>query len=178
MKKQKIIGWLLFGCLLMPVVSGFCWLQFYKILVRKEVKRQIISGIDKKDLVHFTFTKSFAKQQLDWKHRREFVYKGQKYDVVSQTTGLDSIEYWCWHDTKETEIDHQIQSMALSNLKSDPRKAKKFNQIQHFFNSLFHQSVVQTNCLLKGELVLYLNLNHCLTSQYIKLDSPPPEFLS
>ena len=94
---------------------------FQKKQIRKELKHQIIAGIDKSELVEFTFSTQEAAN-LSWEHAKEFEYNGYMYDVVERLDKGDTIVMWCWKDDQETQLNQKLNSlmaMVLSNQKPE-----------------------------------------------------------
>ena len=113
------------------------WLHHQKHLVKKEVKRQMISGIDKKDLELLKFSKKETQTKLRWEHSKEFEYKGQMYDIVEKIVKEDSVYYWCWWDHEETKLNKELSSLANNAFRDDPKKQKRQQQLFSYLNSLF-----------------------------------------
>jgi hypothetical protein len=83
--------------------------------IKREVKQRIIEGIEAHELVTFSFSKQEVATLLDWKHAHEFIYKGQFYDIVSQTESTDSITYQCWWDKAETELNQRLNRFTAAS---------------------------------------------------------------
>ncbi|WP_419213254.1 hypothetical protein ACNR9Q_03670 [Maribacter sp. X9] len=105
--------------------------------VRHEVKQKMIAGLDKEELVLLKFTESESQSELRWEHSKEFEYKGQMYDVVSQEVQGDTIKYWCWLDHEETDINKRLQGLVDSVLGKDPQRNSNKEKLAHFYKSLF-----------------------------------------
>lgn len=91
----------------------------------------IIAGMSKEDLVLLAFSREETETKLSWHHSREFEYEGEMFDIVDTAFRGDSVFYWCWHDTEETNIGKQIDDLAARTLGGDPQKKE---QQQRFVN--------------------------------------------
>jgi len=134
---KKLIGILLLLCLIVPVAGTFTWLHLHKKAVRKEVKKELIAGIDKNELVILTFTKNEADAELKWEHSKEFEYQDQMYDVIETKVTENSITYWCWWDHKETKLNKQLTSLLTQILGTDHQKKENQQKLLHFYQSLY-----------------------------------------
>jgi hypothetical protein len=135
--KAKITGILLLLCLIAPIASTFTWLQCKKVLVRKAVKRQIMAGIDKNELVLLKFTRKESQTKLRWEHAREFEYKEEMYDIVKTETRGDTIYYWCWWDRVETALNIQLRNLVIIALNNDPQNKENQLRLSNFLKSLY-----------------------------------------
>lgn len=106
---KSITAGLLLCCVFVdPVIASFTWLYYQKAIIKREVKRQIIAGIDEDDLVLLKFSKEEAKTKLRWEHSKEFEYNRQMYDVVKTMTLGGMVYYWCWLDHEETKLNRRF----------------------------------------------------------------------
>lgn len=107
-----------------------------KYRIRKEVKRQIIAGIDKNELVLLTFSRAAINTDLRWEHAREFEYRGEMYDIVETNETGDSISYWCWWDHRETALNKSLDKLTQSACGQSPGSKEKQQRLQDFVRSL------------------------------------------
>ena len=94
--KSNLISILLFLCLFAPLTGAFVMLRVQKSLVRREVKHMLMRKINKEELVLIKVSKTQHQNELEWKHSKEFKYKGEMYDIVSVEQHGDSTWYYCW----------------------------------------------------------------------------------
>ncbi len=120
--------------LIAPVIGTFSWLQ---AIVRKEVKKQLIAGKDKEELILLKFTEEEAEIKLHWEHPGEFEYNNQMYDIVEIETKGDSISYWCWLDHEETKLNRQLKKLAAQILVNDQQNKENQKRLIHFYKSLY-----------------------------------------
>jgi hypothetical protein len=104
--------------------------------LRKEIKRQIIAGIDKNELVCLKFSKSEIHTKLRWEHAKEFEFSGEMYDIVESATIGDSVKYWCWLDYKETLLNKELKILVAENFGKSPQNKERQNRIDTFSKSL------------------------------------------
>jgi len=113
-------------------------LHFKKYRVKKEIKKRIISRLDKAELVLLKFSKDQALSELIWEHSKEFEYHNQMYDVVETETLGDSIFYWCWWDHEETKLNKELSAWVLKTLGKDPQNKENRNELIDFYKQLFY----------------------------------------
>lgn len=115
----------------------YSWLQYQKKLVKKQVKRHIMAGLDRQDLVLLKFTEAEAQAKLRWEHAREFEYEGQMFDVVEREIRGDTLFYWCWWDSEETMLNKELSALAARVWRKDARHQQQQQRLTWFFESLF-----------------------------------------
>lgn len=174
--KHKILSIFILFCFTAPLTTTFVILQFQKYYVRRDVKRKIIAGMDKKELVLLKFTRR-EKEQLDWVHSREFEYKGRMYDVVEKVEEGDTIFYRCWEDIKETALNQKLEKLAASALGENPLNQENQKQLQTFFKSLYFAAFT-TSEFPTTENITDISLFRAKIYQSLEYSPavPPPEF--
>jgi uncharacterized protein (DUF952 family) len=174
--KSIITGLLLCCVLIDPVVATFTWLHYQKTVVKKEVNRQIIAGIDNDDLILLKFSKEEAQTKLRWEHSKEFEYNQHMYDVVETVTLGDTVYYWCWPDQKETKLNRQLEKLSAQALGKDHKIREKYERLISFFNSLYYTAFFNWNVsipkLFCRQLCLFFDL---YSSIRIPPPTPPPQ---
>lgn len=135
--KKHITSILLLLTLLSPVIVTYSWMHARKTVIRKQVKRKIIAGLDTSELVLLTFTQSDLDTKLRWVHSKEFEYNTQMYDIVTHIEHGDSISFYCWWDKDETELNKQLVTLAHIAFGNDPVKQQKESKLLNFYRSLY-----------------------------------------
>nr|WKN38413.1 hypothetical protein K4G66_06825 [Tunicatimonas sp. TK19036] len=135
--KSKISGIFLLICLGLPLLVTHTWLQHQKVTIRRQVKRRIIAGLHRDELVLLTFTKKEAQTLLRWEHAHEFEYRGQMYDIVESDVESDTLKYWCWSDDEETQLNQQLSKLLAIALGHSPQNKEKQKQLIQFYKSLY-----------------------------------------
>jgi hypothetical protein len=134
---KKIIGIFLLVVLIAPFLGTYLWLRHEKSIVRKTVKKQLIAGLDKKELTLLEFSIEAAQRELEWEHSKEFRYKDRMYDVVYSKADGNSISYWCWLDKEETKLNKLLGALVAKALGNDPLQKDKEKDYTDFTKSLF-----------------------------------------
>ena len=138
--KGKVAGILLLFCLIAPITATFTFLHYQKKQIKKEVKRQIIAGIDKEELVLLKFTEEESQTKLRWEHSKEFEYNGQMYDIVDKEIRGDTIYYWCWWDHEETELNKKLDNLVAYALGHDAQRKDSQKRVEDFYKTLYFSS--------------------------------------
>lgn len=154
-----------------PAFLTFGWLQYQRILVKKQVKRHIMAGLDREDLILLKFTAAEAQAKLRWEHAREFEYEGQMFDVVEREIRGDTSFYWCWWDSEETALNKELSALAARIWSRDSRQQQHRQRLTWFFESLFFADIFtwQTPVFQTADAVLVF----CF-SAYSFFNLPPP----
>ena len=141
---RKLLTIVLTISLVAPIVLIYASLQHKLYTVRKEVKRNIIAGLDKEDLVLLKFTTKEAENELVWKHSKEFRYKDYMYDIVEKVTIGDTTYYWCWWDYQETFLSKKLQNLLSVALGTDHNKQNQDQQLAYFLKHLYVHNTTDT----------------------------------
>lgn len=136
---KNLIGIFLLICLVVPIAGSFTWLHFHKKNLRKEVKQELIAGMDKSELTVLKFYKEEVNTLVKWEHAKEFEYQGQMYDVIETQINGNIITYWCWWDHKETHLNKQLNELLTQIMGNNQQKKEKQQKLLHFYQSLFVQ---------------------------------------
>lgn len=165
--------------LILPAITTFSILQQRKHLLKKEVKSKLAS-INADKLEKFSFTYKQSNEDLDWKHSKEFEYKGKMYDVVSIQKGRDSIRYTCWLDKEETELNIKLKTILFNECLHDkPIKQCEVTFYSYYKSLFFVQYNPQSFHFI--EQTLFLKKEHKKSSYHfliIQSNLRPPNFLS
>lgn len=158
------------------MVTAIGFLKYQKKLVKKEIKRKIIAGLDKQELVLLKFSTKETQTLLRWEHAKEFEFKGEMYDVVETKITSDSIHYWCWWDFEETALNKKLFELTSLALNNNPQKKETQNQLINFYKSLFFENFYGSDFedkKLNNPMVFNLQLN--LDLIFHSPPIPPPE---
>jgi hypothetical protein len=134
---KKFIGIFLLLCLIVPFTGTVSWLNYQKKKVRNQIKHEIITGIDKSELVQLTFTIEETTSQLKWKHSKEFEFNHQMYDIVEADTTENTIIYWCWWDHQETKLNKQLTKLLAQFLGNDTQNKETKIRFANFYQTLY-----------------------------------------
>ncbi|MEZ4687596.1 MAG: hypothetical protein R3B47_16505 [Bacteroidia bacterium] len=169
MNRQLCSIFLIF-CLVAPVATiNFC-LRYQRRQIRREIKHQIMAGMDKEELVLLKFSQKETLTALRWKHSAEFEYHQQMYDIVERELREDSVYYWCWWDNKETLLNRQLNELFAHVLGNKPQEKNTRERLTHFFSSFFCENLSDWNIfsLRTGRIKTPCEVN------YQALSFPPP----
>ncbi len=160
----------------LPFGATYLGLHIQKWRVKKEVKAKLIQGLDKSELTHLTFSKSQLETDLRWEHSREFEYKGEMYDVIEQHEKSDSIEFVCWHDKAETELNQRLQTLIAKATHNSPEHHARESLYYQFLKSLAVEFVPQLHLSLSESQRNFAS--HATQYEFILLDEElkPPRF--
>ena len=126
---------------ILPVWGSFYYLQFQKKAVQKKVKRNIMHNCNDDELVFLAFTKEEIKTKLNWKHSKEFEYKGEMYDIVDFKETEDSVYYKLWWDKEETAINQRVKKLAAAVFSNSPDEQNNQLAFTLVLKFLFYEDV-------------------------------------
>lgn len=136
----------------------------------------MIAGIDCKELVTFKFSKADTDNKLNWKHSKEFEYRGEWYDIVyTDTLPGDSLQYWLFWDHEETKLNKQLVALVANAINQDPTTQQKNIHFNHFSKDIYCIELpTLQHPLQQGSAVRYSLSGASLNRPATPL-SPPPE---
>lgn len=140
-------------------MTTYVILQFHKKQIQREVKRKIIAGIDREDLVLFKFIEKETQPQLN-SDSKEFKYKGKIYDIVETHIIGDTTYCWAWGDLEETEIEEQLDKFVSFSLDNNPKNQENQKRLHKFLESLYFSGTKRKLSLIFKEFK-----NKCLFEQ-------------
>jgi len=174
--QKQVISFFLLFILIVPAFVTYTWLQQHKRAIKREVKWEMIAGIDKSELVFFIFSNKDVQTKLRWEHAKEFEYKNQMYDVVEKKVSKDSTQLWCWWDYKETKLNKQLQILLVKVFQNDSQSKEKQNQVFKFYKLVYLPSSFDWKPFISKE---YYRKTLCRNEFYISIpvliSLPPPK---
>ncbi len=102
------------------------------------VKENMISGVEKHELILLKFTEKECQTKLNWEHSKEFEYNNQMYDIVATQMEGDTTYFWCWPDNEETELNKKLNDLLAYTLGKNPERKDAQNQLVDIFNLFYH----------------------------------------
>lgn len=127
--------------MILPFAGTFLVHKIQKKQIKRTIKRKIIAGINKSELVLLKFTEKEKQTQILWEHSKEFEYQGQMYDITDFQTVGDTTYYWCWWDYEETNLNKQLNKKLSESLDGNPQNQKRQVKLYNFLNSLFWDQI-------------------------------------
>jgi hypothetical protein len=146
--------------------------------IKRELKKKLIAGIDKSELVHLKFSLK-EKEDLEWKHSKEFKYKGQFYDVVETELQDDSVMYICWWDYEETHLYKKLDEMLAKAFGNNSTQKENNKRLNDFFKSLYFTEGLSI-CSYPNQDIADFNSPYSInySSIYLKVPFQPPKGLT
>lgn len=172
--KRKVAGISLLFCLLAPILITYFFLQFQKKQVKREVKWEMIAGLDKEELVLLKLTEAETQSELRWENSKEFEYKDEMYDIVDMKVKGDTIYYWCWWDHKETKLNNQLDGLLAKVLGNNPHRQETENQLTDFFKKLFCENHADKLAVITIHKIKHINYSVEFPTIYHSPPDPPP----
>ena len=154
----------------MPLYITTVYFSYMKSRVKKEVKRQMIAGLDKSQLTLLCFTLDETQSKLKWEHPGEFEYEGFMYDIVESDTIGNRVTYWCWKDYEESELNDSLDELADMAMNNNPLQKENRNHLQQFLKSLYFDTGSSVDCIVSSTENHYIPFRESWNS----LSEPPP----
>jgi len=143
--------------------------------LKSQIKSEIQSGINPKELVLITFSKKeiHLAQLLD--SGNEIRFKDKLYDIVRSTETVNSISFYCIGDHQEDDLlaslDEHINLHVASN-----KPLKNSKNLIHHFAKLYYSLINSLQFSLEESSPSLLTYTDSYNSTAIEITAPPPEF--
>ncbi|UKN02121.1 hypothetical protein K6119_01145 [Paracrocinitomix mangrovi] len=155
----------------------FLWLNHQKSVVKHEVKSLIKEKASDDELTLLEFTAEELLREVKFEHAKEFEYKGQMYDIVKVSYKDNKIQYYCWKDHKENDLNKKMESLIASFWGEDPIKQNQKTQLMRFARNLIQHNHTNYKFLSKQSEIA--NIHYLLigySDPDLALIDPPPRF--
>lgn len=174
---RAIIGLMLIASMVVAFTGHFGLFKAKQYQARKEIKAIIKAGVPDSLRVDFYLDEIESDPNLFiWIHSKEFRYKGQMYDVVSEREENGRLIVSCIHDIKESGLFADLDQMIERQMNADSQNQNSRQHWIKLFQSLFFgsTSVAVQNVQEHNKHVFFFWVNFLSVS--FNPESPPPEF--
>lgn len=158
-----------------PVAMTYTVFQFQKKKIKKEIKRRMIAGMNRDELILLSFSSIDLINKLVWEHAKEFKYQGVMYDIESRESCGDIMHYWCWKDDKETQLNKDLHQLVCFALQRDDGQKETQNRLFDFFKIFYINTI--TPIELRQSLLISVDFffddRVLLSSAQSPLEPPP-----
>ena len=175
---KKIAALFLLAIFLFNTMGYFIAFKAMQYQIKSTIISEINLGIKTESETIVTINKNDLSE-IDWKESgREMVYNGKRFDIVKSKEDINSITYYCINDKQEetlfSNLDEHI-NMHISTDKSTTSHSSKnlVNDVVKIFFTSQHQFTFTT----QATSVCFLPFRVDYTSESIKTNSPPPQFV-
>ncbi len=142
--------------------------------IRREIVHQIKQGLSEKDLTRITVSLE-NENQLIWKDREEFRYKGTMYDIVhTEIINENTKVYHCISDSQETNLIAKYNKELQKKRKDKNNRTNSVKTIKYIqkINPIPQKvNLAFSNKLNRPNFVYHNNY----TSLSLEILSPPPK---
>jgi hypothetical protein len=151
--------------------------KFRQYKVRKEIKALLKNSVPDSLKISFTLAEISADpSQITWMHDKEFRYKNEMYDIVSQTITDKGVVLTCIKDVKESGLFAELDAMLETQMNKDPyhhnSKSQWLKLFQSLYSQIFESHLVLCNC--PTEHFFHYSLKH--SNYFLKRLFHPPKW--
>jgi hypothetical protein len=165
---RKLVSILVLIVFSLDIGGYFLWFNILQIQIQKNVSYEIENELKDRDLIHIVFSDS-NQASFSWiKPDKEFLYKGEMYDVVKMRSVGQSVHYYCINDKREKQLIANFNKSHNSKKDADKRLLRSF-----YFDFLFQQ-VALINCINYSEFHFPVFIIQ-YSSDNPETHSPPPK---
>lgn len=151
---------------------GYYFVLRHSQSVHKEViKEKILSQLKDEELKIISL--SDDHQQIYWEENgKEFLFKGEMYDVVKTKSVNGKVMLYCINDKKEMALVDNYNLITKHNSSSD-KKGK--NSFDNTFNLFVYQDENNGEYVFFNSSIGFPSGNSFLSQNLIEKTSPPPQ---
>jgi hypothetical protein len=176
---MRVISGILFFVLILFNLAGIpIAFKFHQLRIRREIKNQIKSGIPEEQLHHLSFS-SERSGDIQWTQRnREFIYRGDRYDIVFSRKEGSIIHYYCINDREEESLFANLNELVGNKLKNDCQSNKNLTvKLIRALTTLYilNDSLTSITAYHR-KLSHFTGFTFSLSSPFYEYNSPPPKF--
>ncbi|MCC6251572.1 MAG: hypothetical protein IT238_03815 [Bacteroidia bacterium] len=162
--------------MVVPPTATLIIFKYQKKQIKKEIKRKMIAGIDKNELILLKFTEKENCTLLKWKHAKEFEYQKQMYDIVDSFVIRDTTYYYVWWDSAESSLYQQLNQLLAMSLGHNAQHKTNQDLVYFFFKTLYCNHNNQSNTTISFVIKDYSSdLNFSFANLSLHPITPPPE---
>ena len=143
---------------------------------RKQVKRMIKHSLRKDECVRLAFHER-ELTALDWKHDKEFRYRGGMYDVIHRENRSDSIVLFCWWDAEENRLNESWEALTSIGFTRRPGHQQQQTLWHHWIRGFYQNLPPAIHPLLEQDAEkIYGSPSTNWLNNYLSVPVPPPRF--
>lgn len=167
--------------LLLYSTCGYIFVYQQLILLNRHM---VNLAIEKNEVDHQTVLLSFKKSDIEnkaidftWKHKKEFRFNGEMYDIVERAETADSVFFECIHDKKEKELEAGFIKHFEGEDEKNNQSAPSNSLVKIKFPDLFFDNYsLNTGSTQQQEYLIYFSGKYI--SPVRDVPAPPPKSFS
>jgi hypothetical protein len=171
--KNRIFGIFLLLACIVPVSFTTVWLKLERADIQEEALAKMQALSDETELTQIRIHRT-ETQQLRWKDRHEFLYQGEMYDVVRKETRGDYTVYFCFRDSKETQLERRAENFWKQVYGSDDEGAQGEVQLIYLWHHLAMPSSFAYFIPKEVRTPSFFIYSHAQFRVDLRIDVPPP----
>lgn len=105
-------------------------------LAKKEARSKFLSGVSNREFIQIQITRE-SERELEWKHSKEFRFRGHMYDIISVQSNSFGTVYTVWPDAKESALYRKFQSFLNDFAGGQPLEKGKSLLIQNLLKACY-----------------------------------------
>ncbi|MBS1622243.1 MAG: hypothetical protein JST10_15350 [Bacteroidetes bacterium] len=159
-------------------ISFFGYIPVYKILryrIRQEIKQQIKKEIPAGELHKIVFDTS---EEPDWEREgKEFLYRGQMYDIVKKEIAGEKIIYYCISDEEETVLFAQLDNIVRAQMENKNTSAKDLSEILTALSQAYFSEQGRLPDVPVDLSIHNIEISFFIPSVYLETEAHPPDIV-
>lgn len=156
------------------IIGYFPIFKIEQYTIRREIKTRMKSAIPDSELKVFSYQIG-SQEAIKYGNRHEFEIEGEMYDVVRRETEGETLNLYCLHDEKETDLFNKLDQMVKNRMDTADHP---FRNVVNIFAKTFHsvQPVIDVFRLHSNTDLNILNFSYSNTYyfDFVRKFAPPP----
>lgn len=153
--------------------GAILFLNFMRSNIKKEVAEFIEHNMLKKEeIITLSFNESETKN-IRWINENEFIYDGFYYDVIDKSSNNKRINFYCYRDKKETEVNKKIDKYCKTNTNGIKTNKMAIEGLSLFLKQYFENNFLNFNTC--SDSIFHLNFILPTIKRSLQVLSPPPK---
>ena len=141
--------------------------------IRKEMKIRMLANVNGTSLI--VFEKALIDPEITWKEKgKEFIFKGEMYDIVSITKTAGKTYFHCINDKVEKKLLNDFARKIGNQAEGSAKGKKSLNQIKFQLQDIVLTDLKEAYIFLVPFAHQYFMCDDALISTSKKVNIPPP----
>ncbi len=168
------ISILLIALFMFNACGVFLVFKIEQTRIRKEMKLTIKQGVPQEELETIVVDAT-NRDQLVWKHEREFMFQGTMYDIVWKEQLSDgNMRYHCVNDTQETILFADLDDLVKRKMGNKESRSQRLkNVLDRMVTVPSFTYFAGTPRMLEDSVFGYSDATY--HSPTLEKDAPPPQ---
>ena len=174
---NRFVSILILAALILPFWVVYTGLKQERYKMRTELRKAILSTMDKSELEILIFSKTDIADELNWENDFQFEFQHQNYEVAQKEVRNNTIVMWCKKETSGKTFKEELREALVLNMAgTNDHKEHHFHLFQWFKSLKFENAtVVPSFAEINLDDYIFNYANPFYNAPTIRPQIPPPD---